>query len=196
MTNHDQERAAFNAEYENICNRQITGREIAWRMWQARAALNASRDGVAVPDGWRLVPVKPTERMLMVARGLSRSVAERPGGEYRALVAAAPTPPASDHSEDARQMVPADVRRDIERLVSEAIGECGDSRTAPDHAVNVGYWLANGASSDAVPVSREPDAVKVPRELLVRLNNLHAVEMDIDHEVGELRALLAKGGDV
>lgn len=33
------ERAAFNERYEAICNRSITIREIAWRMWKARAAL-------------------------------------------------------------------------------------------------------------------------------------------------------------
>jgi|GEM_PF-2056490 hypothetical protein len=31
------EREAFNDEYDRICNRPLTMREIAWRMWQARA---------------------------------------------------------------------------------------------------------------------------------------------------------------
>ncbi|WP_236213965.1 hypothetical protein [Metapseudomonas otitidis] len=37
----EDEREAFNAEYDAICSRPITHREIAWRMWQVRAALSA-----------------------------------------------------------------------------------------------------------------------------------------------------------
>jgi len=41
------ERELFNAEYEKVCNRPITHREIAWRVWQARAALNPLAADVA-----------------------------------------------------------------------------------------------------------------------------------------------------
>ncbi len=43
-----------------------------------------------VPAGWRLVPVEPTEKMVDMGRGLSSF----PDGVYRAMLDAAPQPPA------------------------------------------------------------------------------------------------------
>lgn len=40
--------------------------EIAWRTWQARASLPAA--GVAVPEGYKLVPVEPTKAMIDAGR--------------------------------------------------------------------------------------------------------------------------------
>lgn len=43
-----------------------------------------------VPDGWKLVPVEPTEYMMKVARGLTLQQEQTPSAEYRAMVKCAP----------------------------------------------------------------------------------------------------------
>lgn len=43
-----------------------------------------------VPDGWKLVPIEPTEHMMRVARGLTLQQEKTPSAEYRAMVNAAP----------------------------------------------------------------------------------------------------------
>ncbi|WP_313338471.1 hypothetical protein [Stutzerimonas nitrititolerans] len=63
------EREAFNTEYDRICNRPLTMREIAWRMWQARAARPAQTEQpepvarISLPDADSVVdallPVNP-----------------------------------------------------------------------------------------------------------------------------------------
>lgn len=48
------------------------------------------RQPVAVPDGWKIVPIEPTEYMMKVARGLTLQQEQTPSAEYRAMVKAAP----------------------------------------------------------------------------------------------------------
>lgn len=68
------------------------------------------------PTGWKLVPVEPTPEMLSAhSLGRSRVMPACAGAEekantlvserYRAMLAAAPQPPAADHPEDALEMV-------------------------------------------------------------------------------------------
>jgi len=45
----------------------------------------------SAPDGWKLVPVEPTAKM-MVAGTLVSEFQEDPAGMYRAMIAAAPAP--------------------------------------------------------------------------------------------------------
>lgn len=45
----------------------------------------------SAPDGWKLVPVEPTAKM-MVAGTLVSEFQEDPAGMYRAMIAAAPSP--------------------------------------------------------------------------------------------------------
>lgn len=45
----------------------------------------------SVPDGWKLVPVEPTAKM-MVAGTLVSEFQEDPAGMYRSMIAAAPAP--------------------------------------------------------------------------------------------------------
>ena len=53
------------------------------------AALRAS----PAPDGWRMVPVEPTEEMNNAGRGGLYVTARRVDDMYRAMIAAAPSPP-------------------------------------------------------------------------------------------------------
>jgi hypothetical protein len=74
---------------------------------------------VAVPAGWKLVPVEPTPEMVQAAndgddeytlRGFGpgvQRVMQGPEDHYAAMLAAAPQPPAADHCEDVLEMVPA-----------------------------------------------------------------------------------------
>lgn len=67
----DGERVAFEAVYAGRCNFErnphhpdIYANEpcrARWEAWQARAALPAKAEGVAVPEGFALVPLAPTE---------------------------------------------------------------------------------------------------------------------------------------
>lgn len=61
----------------------------------------ASRRAQVVPDGWKLVPVEPTEGMLKAAweRGI-REEAPDPYYAYKAMLAAAPQPPESAQLDD------------------------------------------------------------------------------------------------
>jgi hypothetical protein len=57
--------------------------------WAARAALQ--QPGQTVPDGWKLVPLEPTEAMVHAGEGVP--IPRFFGKVYRAMVAAAPTDP-------------------------------------------------------------------------------------------------------
>lgn len=59
-----------------------------------------------IPDGWKLVPLDPTEEM--INQGVSAF-----GGVYRAMIDAAPTPPAQD------EPVVAMSNKTIERIALE-----------------------------------------------------------------------------
>jgi hypothetical protein len=62
------ERKAFNAEYDRICNRPLTMREIAWRMWQARANRPAQTEQQP-PYPHEAMDVIATSRYQVVASG-------------------------------------------------------------------------------------------------------------------------------
>ncbi|YCH23112.1 hypothetical protein M1D96_06305 [Pseudomonas sp. D1-3] len=58
--------------------------------WQARAALQPA--GGAVPDGWKLVPVKPTDHMTWVGQSMRPDTEISIGSIYAGMLAAAPHP--------------------------------------------------------------------------------------------------------
>lgn len=82
-----------------------------WLSWQARAAIQQAAG--AVPEGWKLVPVEPTDLMTYRGQCLRYTPVHSMGAIYRAMLAAAPefrseifsllsppTPPASGGSSD------------------------------------------------------------------------------------------------
>ena len=73
-----------------------------------RAALEQPKNHIEqhlgmVPAGWKLVPVEPTEKMIDMGRGLSSF----PDGVYRAMLAAAPKPPALKQPQVKASAIPA-----------------------------------------------------------------------------------------
>ncbi|WP_261513181.1 helix-turn-helix domain-containing protein [Burkholderia multivorans] len=82
-----------------------------WEGWKARAA--ASPAAEAVPAGWKLVPIEPTEEMSAAGgRFLSiMSLPEREAGSvYRAMLAAAPQPAQADAPAEAREPAKVDTK--------------------------------------------------------------------------------------
>jgi hypothetical protein len=68
------ERAAFEAQLNPHCRKRnehgdyvVPEIQDRWDGWQARAALSAPSHGEQVREGWKLVPVEPTEAMLREA---------------------------------------------------------------------------------------------------------------------------------
>lgn len=82
------------ADHINALTRAVMG--LDWSLF---------RDQHIVPDGWRLVPVKPTETMLKATHDAAYIWGNKPWREaekarWSAMLAAAPTPPADDHREN------------------------------------------------------------------------------------------------
>lgn len=46
-----------------------------------------------IPEGFKLVPVVPTEHQMKIARSMTMQQEQTVGAEYRAMVKAAPAPP-------------------------------------------------------------------------------------------------------
>lgn len=182
--------------------------------WQARAQLAAP---AGVPEGWRLAPVEPTEDMLRA--GLQYDSEQDPNNpdsrveelkiDYSLMLAAAPSPAPSsvkpaqvmgrvydgkaelnsigralpDHSPLYSEPAPAgDVAQKPERFKME-----------PYQTVDKGSTNYKAGWNAAIKALEASDVVQVPRELLVRTNNLYSLGLDIDVEVAELRALLNGG---
>lgn len=65
----------------------------AWKVWQDTRAAARATPQQAMPEGWKLVPVEPTESMRLAPAkdrpGFSRNVAAE---IYRSMLAAAPQP--------------------------------------------------------------------------------------------------------
>lgn len=87
-----------------------------WETWQARAALQPA--GVAVPEGWKLVPVEPTDEMLQSVttskhEALRAEVMRMAGEDYRAMLAAAPHPVSGEQKPDALRKRFSDIEDEI-----------------------------------------------------------------------------------
>mgnify|MGYP000892097587 CR=1 FL=1 len=67
--------------------------QVAWIVWRRRAAMPNAGPVMAatVPDGWKLVPVEPTEAMLLLL-GFTGSF-EKMTQAYQKMLAAAPAAP-------------------------------------------------------------------------------------------------------
>ena len=98
------QRAAFDAWYNDPARKTYVHNECsAYSGWLAAKA-DASEQPVAVPDGWKLVPTELTEAMMLAAQDVP---APRPyGAVYRAMLAAAPAASAAqDDAKDAGRLV-------------------------------------------------------------------------------------------
>lgn len=104
MTKHnDQERALFEAWFTKEIEPSVSYgnpdilRRSYWTAWQARAQLPTP--GGEVPDGWKLVPVEPTQEMLFACEDAG-SIQNHQRGKriYRAMLAAAPHPVSVEQS--------------------------------------------------------------------------------------------------
>src|SRR5690606_32682194 len=62
---------------------------LAWSVWQARPA-QTEQQLVAVPEGWKLVPIKPTKEMLAVCKVAGKT---KVWDDMLAAAAATPTAP-------------------------------------------------------------------------------------------------------
>ena len=101
-------RVAYRDEQYGLCWYNAEAKSHQWIGWQARAKLA----GVAIPEGWVLVPVEPTEAMIQSAclhqsgekydsydewweshtTGISRLIRELEVSAYRNMLSAAPSP--------------------------------------------------------------------------------------------------------
>jgi hypothetical protein len=126
----------------------------------------AGRDGVAAPEGWRLIPAEPTREML--AAGVSVAVGVVP--IYAAMLAAAPTPPASDDVPVSRELL--------------------------DEAERCAFVLENIGSMDAEDIDGDDIDLRFEDED-GRDTGCDVSIVEYAERVAKvLRALLANGGDV
>ncbi|WP_447869989.1 hypothetical protein [Serratia fonticola] len=65
--------------------------QVAWRVWQGRAALQAGNSPV-IPDGWMLVPNEPTAKQWAAGYKAMEGGIDKVTLAYRAMIAEAPTP--------------------------------------------------------------------------------------------------------
>ena len=102
-----------------------------YRTW-ARAALLAAQPPSAVPEGWRLVPVEPTEAMLAPYRGLYRTRISRDTAArmWREMLAVASPPPSQTRA----------ALKELTRLTEEYGGydaEMGRAPSKPQESAEV-----------------------------------------------------------
>lgn len=115
---------------DDMCGYESDQTKWAWLAWGAESRWAAAPAG-AVPPGWRLVPEVPTDEMIVAfAEGWysQRQAIDDPqmGEAYRAMLAAAPTPPA------APQEAPSD-----EEIIGIAVAQ---SLVCRDHGDIVSAW--------------------------------------------------------
>lgn len=91
-------------------------RQFAWEAWQARAALDTGElvtGAYKLPDGWKIVPIKPTVAMVDAAYDAHDAYESAAAPKawcglhsaYIAMLSAAPQPPASASSNDAEPLI-------------------------------------------------------------------------------------------
>jgi len=102
----DEQRAKFESWYaKRVQHTDGSSREAeSWSAWQAALALNAADRDVMrqAPEGWKWVPIEPTQAMCQAAQESLREWPKFPfrvGPAYKAMLAAAPTPPAEQQGE-------------------------------------------------------------------------------------------------
>ncbi|CAD5376764.1 hypothetical protein OF001_U170061 [Pseudomonas sp. OF001] len=167
-------------------------------------AASAQQPAQAVPDGWKLVPVEPTEEML--GAGRNRHLPQMMSGErlallYRAMIAAAPAAPADVDDECVHEFVPFQAgctkcgepyaaapaapvavgREPVARAFGKVCG--GD---AEHNTVNVRVsgpvppelWTIGTAVAlyAAPPAAEQPGTVAVPRKVLRELTETAIAE--------------------
>lgn len=193
-------------------------RELAAADWNRRAALAHQPATVAVPEGWKLVPVELTPEMYS-AFGYVKEV---PFVIWRKVLAAAPAAPVAAGQEPVAWRVSDPDEPEIGHWLSEEPGtswqrseplytappaaEQPKCETCNGHGV-VGGLRPDGYDSETCPqcagtgydcpdcimLAEQPDTVKVPRELATALLD-EGKRSDTWAAQDKLRALLA-GGD-
>jgi len=173
--------------------------------WQARARLNASRDGVAVPEGWRLIENK-TCYSLTCGGQVIATLAGPAAKENAALIVAllaAPTPAPAHSADDGMVRVPRESLPAHAGVLAERQRQITAEGWTPEHDDHHTYGeIADAAACYALwaggtaphnfaqwwPWDREWLKFGSPREMLVKSGALILAEIErID------RALLAGG---
>lgn len=163
----------------------------------------AQQPAQAVPEGWKLVPVEPTDDMLVFgqevwAAGRQGALEDCREAEtiYSAMLAAAPAAPAAPVAQEPVA---------LEQRATEAyalLRRVYDSGFDDDCVDAVGDWLNEHHTS---PAAEQPDSVVVPRELfgladkwLLDVTHSEQVPNEVSQQAAAahfyVRALLA-GGD-
>ena len=125
MIDHDktaQERERFKAWWDNPIASESMLKGMAWEGWQARAALDTG----AVPEGWMLVPVEPTQEMFDAGMKHRAGHPCNVMDGYTAMLAVAPQPPASavvDHEQQSVSSNDACVSRVSYNAASSSAGK-------------------------------------------------------------------------
>ena len=160
---------------------------IAIADWNRRAAL-AQQPAQAVPDGWQLVPVEPTEHLLdaLFEHGMQDEDDDVIREAYRAMLAAAPAAPVAQEP--------------VAFFWEDTVPHFEGRRHGPYFGWPTDEDLARVAGSAkpvplyaAPPAAEQPDTVAVPRELLEELADI-ADAMQCHDARDDAIALLA-GGD-
>lgn len=183
-----------------------------WEAWQA--ALAQQPAPVAVPDGWKLVPTDATSEMVEAlkarATATSRGTILNAGNALNDAIAAAPAAPVAqepvawmteeswrrlqDGGNDSRGTVPVrGMKTSVARIPLYAAPPAAEQPACVSDSAE-SETQAGLTAADETQAGEQPDAVKVPRELIVRLDRMYSEGMSINPELEELRAILA-GGD-
>lgn len=129
MTKHnDQERSLFNAWWGDFSlaarmNGALITDALAWSAWQARAQLPTT--GGAVPEGYALVPIIPTQEQNDAGRAVLVAGAVPLTKVYRAMLATAPHPVSGE------QKAVAPTIRDFADCVKQLCKDFSDLRDRP-----------------------------------------------------------------
>lgn len=109
MTTEEQLREALEGLLDVFTNPESGEVDRKLAIKDARAALASKPGEVAVPNGWRLVPVQPTPEMVRAAQNCPEGHGQKwhsvHKAKWAAMLAAAPTPQPQAHA-DARPWLP------------------------------------------------------------------------------------------
>lgn len=161
------ENCYFTLHNDMAANSDLSQAPAVLKAWNRRAAL-AQQPAMAVPEGWALVPIKPSIEMVEAGYETSLGQPDRSGHArtievYDAMLAAAHAAPVAQE--------PIKLSDDVREFLQEWI----DSTTGGEDG-DVDYDFANqlavllGPIYTAPPAAERPVAVRVPVETLRRIH--------------------------
>lgn len=164
---------AWFAATDEVIHNRLSNRRLAWSAWKARAAL----DAVAVPPGWRLVPVAPTQEMIRAGWIDKEDV--NPDDIYGAMIAAAPQPLASAGAGEALSVDEAWLN-----LIEK------DDRTSPEEYPDMALitrqelaeYMASASAGKVEPVAW----IKSALDTLAAYETDYGEALPDDHELGRI----------